>query len=153
MRPTRRLTTLVSLLWLNLAMLPCTMAMGAEDHTSAPDCPSKTIQVHDAHMSGHDDHAAGMQHHAASAEHSAHGADAGGHPCMSGDDCCALDDLLFSDGAKKLERDSGALPPVAYESACGDSLIASKLGHLATGPPPPFAGTVRLHALNCVYRD
>ncbi len=72
---------------------------------------------------------------------------------MSGDDCCALDDILFSDGAKKLERDSGALPPVAYESTCFDSLIASNGGHLATGPPPPLAGAVRLHALNCVYRD
>ena len=151
-RRPRRLTTFVSLLWLNLAMLPCTMAAGVADQGPVPDCPSKAKTAHHEHLSGLGG-AADLQHPAPAAAHAIHGADSDGHPCTSDDDCCALDDVITSDGAKKLDRDAGTLPPVAWESACFDPLIGSKSERLATGPPGSLAVTVRLHALHCVYRD
>ena len=37
--------------------------------------------------------------------------------------------------------------------AAGKKVFHLHVGQPATGPPTPLAGAVRLHALNCVYRD
>ena len=149
-RRPRRLTTFVSLLWLNLAMLPCTMAATGEQHAGDPGKPAAAGSAHHGHMqghsatAGHDQHSAGSLH----AEHALMD-----HPCMVGDDCCELDDVLFGDGAKKLDRDSGALPAASFDSAHADQPGGSARNLHATGPPPRYAGAVRRHTLLCVFRD
>ena len=152
-RRPRRLTTFVSLLWLNLAMLPCTMAAGSEEHSGQQPCPPSAAVSHHAHASGHDSAGGHGGHHDAGPVHSGQHHDATNHPCMASDNCCELDDILFSDGAKKLERDSGVLPPTSFASNHAEAIGTSVRNLRATGPPRAFGGSVRVHALNCVYRD
>lgn len=160
-RRPRRLTTFVSLLWLNLAMLPCTMAAGGGEYSGEDHCPPSAAVAHHVHMPAQDadgdndsddDHGHHGHHDAGTGSAEQHDAVAS-HSCLGGGDCCELDDVLFSDGAKKLERDSGALPPVSFASMHAESISTSARNLCATGPPPRFAGSVRPHALCCVYRD
>lgn len=156
-RRPRRLTTFVSLLWLNLAMLPCTMAAGSGEFSGEDHCPPSAAAAHHVHMSaqdsdGDDDHGS-HGHHDVGTESAEQDDAAASHSCFGSDDCCELDDVLFSDGGKKLERESGALSPVSFASMHAESISTSVRNLRATGPPPRFAGSVRPHALCCVYRD
>lgn len=103
-------------------------------------------------MAGHAEHGNHDRHGGADA-HAGHAGDDGKHPCLSDGDCCELDDVLFSDGAKKLDRDSAVLPLIVLETVSTDLVGDAMRRPFATGPPPQFAGAVRRHAFNCVYRD
>lgn len=128
----RRVAALVSLVCLNLAMLPC--AMGLEQFEACPDCPTELTQ--DAHA-----------HHAnAEAEKSA---DCGN----AHNDCCEVDDFSSDDRPQKPAKD-GSEPfaltadPMSPRRSATAGVILN-----ATGPPDPYPGSTRLHSLFCVYLD
>ena len=139
----RRGLGVLVLVWLNLALTPCAMALGADhacDHMPA-------AGVHD--MSGHHDHGAdhgGANHHAASNK---------APSCDSLQaECCDLADVTVDargDG-KSLQKPSGnvALAATGYEAL---HVFQPAIVGVAVDPPDPPPERAARHALFCVYLD
>lgn len=129
---TRRVTAMVSLVWLNLAMLPCAMAMES-DH-SCPDCPPEAAQE----VVSHHDHAV---------------AEKGADCSFAQADCCQIDQINIDDRSQKSGKDDGKKIAVITNIGFGQFSAYSLTPEFPTGPPDPGPGTTRLHALFCVYLD
>lgn len=144
----RRFGVVACLAWLNLAMLPCTMAVA--DAPGCPDCPPAATDAHTAHGMHGGTHDGGHGAHSGAHELPA----SGPHCGVDQADCCELDDLHVDDRSQKLERDAG--PAVSFgllDNAWQvDREASGSIGH-STGPPRCSTGGVRLHAFHSVYRD
>ena len=139
-RRRRYVTAALSLLWLNLAMAPCAMAVD-QNHDRNRDCPGCPP--------GHDG-----QHHGESAAHHGHAEADTLPPCfMAQPDCCELDSLHVDDRPQKLDRDDLDNATTALELGLDRAAVGSPPPRHATGPPHPAVGSLRLHVLHCVYRD
>lgn len=144
----RRSGALACLAWLNLAMLPCTMAVA--DASDCPDCPPAAMDEH----AGHGQHARTHEvgHHDAHAVASDTPADS--HCGVAEPECCELDELRADDRSQKLDRDAGSfVAATLFDDAWYDDRFANGSIKLATGPPRCSTGGVRLHAFLSVYRD
>ena len=132
----RGVAALISLLWLNLAMLPCAMALEGEHN--CPNCPPE----HDQPMASHHDHA---------------DADADTAPdCKTAQaDCCDLEDFSIDDRGQKSSQKDGKNGGEQFTmSSTTDPVRRARpvqAAHFPTGPPDPNPGARRLHALHCVY--
>lgn len=128
----RRLATIASLLWLNVAMLPCAMAMEAEH--ACPDCPP--------------DHEQPM------ASHHGHGDARAELGCViEQPDCCELDDVSVDDRKSQSDKNDSDDPGVSIGPRLGAARADKGVLLHTTGPPDPGGTATRLHALHCVYLD
>ena len=128
-RQSRSVTALLSAVLLNLAMIPCGMAL--EGERSCPGCPTE----HHAEA------------HAGHAEHKEHSTPA------TQADCCELDTFNVEDRSQQGEKDGAdKTPPILFtgltEPAAGGFPVFS-----ATGPPDPDPSPPPIHILNCVFLD
>ena len=125
----RRLAAFLSVLWLNVAMLPCAMAV--EEQPGCPDCPP--------------------EHAEAMASHHGHG---NSSSCaLEQPDCCELDQIGFdSQQQNPGKADSGDSPvePLPLSAA---TALKTTGAQYATGPPGAGAGSLRRHVILCVYLD
>ena len=128
----RRVTAVLSLVLLNLAMLPCAMAL--EQEPIRPCCPPDHAQ----HVDSHHEHASDAK--------STHCHSAAG-------DCCDIDEFSIDDRSQKSGKDSAEqlLLVTAMDTAC--TILRSRSVVFPTGPPDPPPGAQRLHAIYCVYLD
>ena len=121
------------LVWFNLAMLPCAIAVEAE--SDCPACP--------------------LGHEQAMALHHSHGDAMDSPACATMQpDCCDLDQVNFDDRSQKFEK---------QDNDKTDFVVASHFENLRpatvhrnwnpSAPPDLVTGSPRLHALNCVYLD
>ena len=145
-RRSRRLTAFASLLWLNLAMLPCTMA--ADDDRGCPGCPPDHAETHAESHSGHHEHAADVTHH-----HAEEPAADRSHCGLDERDCCDLDELSVDDRPQNPKADSNVVAAVHFDTGFPQVADKAPACRLATGPPRSTNGSARLHAINCVYLD
>ncbi len=122
--------SVVSLIWLNLAMLPCAMALES-DH-NCPECPPEQ----QSEMASHHDH---------------EDTEKGANCSLEQSDCCQIDQLNFGDRGQKSDSDSGEKHAIIAETEYGQLFGYSPAPEFPTGPPDPDSGTTRLHALFCVY--
>lgn len=126
------------IVWLNLVLQPCAVALDANGDHDCPHCPP-------AHASS------------AEAHHTARHAAGGAETCaVAADDCSLQDDFNYDGRGTRLElRDlPGELPilaPMAAAPVPGWRLDRSPCRLSARSSPP---GTyVSLNILYCVYRD
>jgi hypothetical protein len=122
---------LVSLVCLNLAMLPC--AMGLVESEPCPDCPTTHAQEVDAH-------------HGHTAEPAA--------DCVnSHDDCCDVSEFSLDDRPQKPAKDGSDTFALIAGTNPARPTGAAVVVPGSTGPPDPDPGSPRIHVLNCVYLD
>lgn len=130
------------LVWLNLVLQPCAMALGNMEEHDCSRCPPS----HEIERSDHAMHGGHM-----AAEESA----SGNMPCsIAATDCSQLDELNYDGRTAKLElndapNDSPVLlgPPIVLEPIFRP---AEYLGRHSTRSPPPPA-SVPLNVFYCVY--
>ena len=135
----RSVLGLFVVVWLNLALQPCAMAMDGDDDHDCPHCPPGHTQKHD-------------RHDMASSE-------AAGHdmPCATGAaDCNALDDYIYGGRSAQLKvKDGPSDPLVALLPA--PLFLANAQDNLVAYVPPdinhPPGASVPLNILSCVYLD
>jgi hypothetical protein len=135
----RSVLGLFVVVWLNLALQPCAMAMGGDDDHDCPHCPPGHTQEHD----GHD---------MASIE-------AVGHdmPCATvAADCSVLDDYNYDGRAVQLKvKDAPSDLPVALLPS--EQFLADAQSNLVAYAPPninhPPGPSLPLNILYCVYLD
>ena len=124
----RRGFGLLAIAWLNLALTPCALAIGAEH-----DCPHSPPAGHHE-MAGHDEHRVE-------------------HPCASmQDECCKIPDASVGTRAAKVKVDDS--PEVVVITAPVASELADQppTHHLPSADPPDPPDKLRaLHKLFCVY--
>ena len=126
----RRVTALASLIWLNMAIGPCAMALQQE--AICPDCPPGHSQQMASHH-GHDE------------------SDSAPSCNTAQTDCCDFGDFTVDDRGQKSGKNGGeqfALVPVLETVKLARHV---RLTVFVTGPPDPAPGTQRLHAIYCVY--
>lgn len=126
----RRVFAVLALFSLNLAAMPCTMALELESPSSH--CPSMSEQT----MVHEDHHEAPVN-----------------IECLSLQaDCCAGAQVTADNrgGAEKVQKDSSAIAVVA---ASWPSLDTAFARYHELIPPDPQASFPPLHVLNCVYLD
>ena len=122
-------SALLSAVLLNLAMIPCGMAL--EGGRSCPGCPTEH------HAESHGGHSAHQEHRTPATQA----------------DCCELDTFNVEDRGPQAEKDGAEkTPPILFaaltEAAAGGFALLS-----ATGPPDPDPSPPPLHILNCVFLD
>ncbi len=128
----RGVTALVSLIWLNLAMLPCAMALQQEE--ICPDCPTG----HEQQMSSHHDHDESNSAPSCSTEDT---------------DCCDFGEFTVDDRGQKSGKNSGEQFALTskFETAKLVRHVVSTV--FPTGPPDPIPEAQGLHAIYCIYLD
>ena len=127
-------------LCLNLALLPCAMALGVDDQA----CPHSPIAEQGA-MDGHHGHSAG---HASE--------DTGeSHPdCMStGSSCCDLAVASADSRWAQVKESSDDEPWLVSITASPPQPVTSYAVVAAVDPPDPPGTSVPRHVLFCVYLD
>lgn len=134
---TRRVFGVFVVVCLNLALQPCTMAMGAEQDDDCPHCPPSESQDHHGH-------------HGSSFE------PVDKTPCGPSADDCSLGDDLYHDGrnnSAKLKDLSGDF--VIAVSSLTDIVPTCMvdLGGLCPTRSPPPGSFPPLNVLYCVYLD
>ena len=134
----RRGLGVLVLVWLNLALTPCAMALGADhacDHMPA-------AGAHD--MPGHHEH--GADHHVA--DHEAPSCDS------LQANCCDLADVTVDvrNDRKTLQESSDAVPLAASGYEVLHVFHPATVGDAVDPPGPPPERAAR-HALFCVYLD
>lgn len=128
----RGMCALVSLIWLNLAMLPCAMALQQE--TICPDCPTD----HEQKMPAHHEHG---------------DSDLVPDCNTANSECCDFGEFTIDDRTQKSGKsDSEQIALVSDLASVNLSRHVSTTA-FPTGPPDPTSGTKRLHAIFCVYLD
>ena len=123
----RRAFSVLLLVWFNLAMLPCAMAI--EKESGCPACP--------------------VGHEQELVSHHSHGDGDALQP-----DCCDLGQVNFDDRAQKFEKqDSDQLDFVVASQFDNLRPPTVRRNWNPSAPPDLVSGSPRLHALNCVYLD
>lgn len=121
------------LVCLNLAMLPCAMAV-EKDH-DCPSCPP--------------------DHQQEIASHHAHDVDGDVANCVTAQpDCCELDQVSLDDRSQSVEKKSGENTAFVVAPSLAELRSpAMQYERRSTGPPGLVRGSPRLHVINCVYLD
>lgn len=140
----RRVVGIFVVVWLNLALQPCAMAMGGGDDHDCPHCPTSHTRQHDGHEMSSDE----MKGHEMT-----------GHdmPCAMGAADCSVLDTAYIDsrtGQFKLKDGPSDLPATLIPSAPWLANTSAErvtlVAPFATDSPgtsPP------LNILYCVYLD
>ena len=137
--------TVLLVFCLNLAVLPCAMALGLDD----PDCPHSPpagdhpVNGHQGHDTGHQGHSSGHQHEMA------------GPDCVTGSASCCDAAATSIDTRKSPHKikNQGADLPLAGP-VCQFSLpMTADVTPALTDPPDPPGAAVPRHVLFCVYLD
>jgi hypothetical protein len=120
-------------LWVNLAVQPCAMAMGADS-----DCPHCPPAVEDTIAMAHGHHGSGADADCAT----------------SGSDCGAIDEFGIDSRSSqsKLKDNAEDVVPVSVLPG-GRLLVPATIPMAATGPPDIAVAPLPLHLLNCVFLD
>ena len=129
---TRKLFSVLVILWANLALQPCAVAAGA-DH-ECPHCPP-----------AHEDET--------SAHHGHHQQKEAAQPCASmQSDCCDQETSNVGPRGSDLKAKGFSEQP-ALVAEISPWLDARSIDRpvSATGPPLPVAASPPLHVLHCVY--
>ena len=127
-------------LCLNLAILPCAMALGIDDQA----CPHSAIAEQGA-MDGHHGHSAGHADEGASQSHS---------DCMSaGSSCCDLAVASADSRWAKVKEGFDDEPWLVLNTASPQQPVTSYAVVAAVDPPDPPGTSVPRHVLFCVYLD
>jgi hypothetical protein len=130
----QRALGLFVVLWLNVAVQPCAIAMVEGDDHDCPHCPP-------AHTEHHDRSAI----------------DAETMPCASGAaDCGVADDLNHDGRPVQLKLKDAPTDTPAAMPVLGDALIVARTGETMTLYPsrsPPPGASCALNILYCVYLD
>jgi hypothetical protein len=141
---TRSVWSLLAVLWLNMAVLPCAMAFESSDH-DCPHCPpADERQMAGRHSHGDEQQMAGGH------KHGDERAQLPGAKTKS--QCCDLDEASIDTRTGKLKvKDSGDV-----EFFASPAIIESPTwctGHVATTADPPdiCGSSPPLHVLYCVY--
>ena len=131
--PRRALGVLV-VFWLNLAAMPCTMALEAEAADSH--CPPAAVE--------------------AASKHAHHDAQPAAEPlpnCLTvQSDCCAIDDITI-DSRATIEKTGGDVAIVVAPAPSWPSLAVMVFSSHEPRPPDPDGHFPPIHVLNCVYLD
>lgn len=134
---TRRVLGLFVVVWLNLALQPCAMAMGGGDDHDCPHCPPSHTQKHDGHAMASSDAGREM-------------------PCATGaTDCSVLDDYNYDGRSAQVKvKDVPSEPLVTlFPSAlfladARPNLVVAHTPPSINHPPGP---SLPLNILYCVY--
>ena len=129
----RNLLGLLSVLWLNMAVLPCAMAFGVDDH-DCPHCPPADEQP----MAGHN-----------------------GHGDEAGPDCASVGSSCADGGAVSVDTRGNPLKvsDAGDDEVFVGFALVSTLAQPTTAftasvdPPDPPGTSVPRHVLFCVYLD
>ena len=130
----RRSLGVLAIFWLNLALMPCTMALESADVGS--DCPPPAVEV----MSQH-------QHHTMpeAAEPAA--------DCLAMQSgCCAVADIAL-DTRTTIEKSGGDDIVVITAPPSWPPLVTFAAVERLDRPPNPHGHYPRIHVINCVYLD
>ena len=127
-------------LCLNLAVLPCAMALGIDDQA----CPHSSIAEQGA-MDGHHGHGAG---------HADEGAGQSHPDCMSASSSCC-DVVVASADSRwaKVKESFDDEPWLVANTASPEPPVTSHAVVAAVDPPDPPGTAVPRHVLFCVYLD
>ena len=127
-------------LCLNLAILPCAMALGVDDQV----CPHSPIAEQGA-MDGHHGHSTG---------HANEGAGQSHPDCMSaGSSCCDLAVASADSRGAKVNEGFDDEPWLVSNTPNPPYPVASFAVVAAVDPPDPPGTSVPRHVLFCVYLD
>jgi hypothetical protein len=133
-------------LCLNLAVLPCAMALGIDDQA----CPHRPAAEQSA-MGGHHEHGTGH-----GTEHASDAADQSHPDCMStAASCCDLGMASVDSRSVQLKIKDGFDDDPWAISGIASTLqpVASYAITVAADPPDPPGTSVPRHVLFCVYLD